>query len=273
MVARLDDPRVKSKPVPLVGREELQLLHVEAKLVQAVETLVEPVPLVRAEQLVVDELVPEQPVAGDEPRARLLRRCGEWSAHLGRNVRELTGQVLLGDLQVVLTLAVRERLVQLARLRVHEVGGERARVAAEERVRQRAVAPEEPRQVKPHEQLRAGVEKPVAEVRKSGAREERAEGQRVVEMPGDQHRIERLVVTGDHAHDLDDRHLRGRRGRAAARTRGARPRPAAPSAHTRHRRSRRTERRGGRSRGRRGPAGFEPHSSSGCSHGRSRKSG
>ena len=158
MVARLDDARVKPEAVPLVGREELELLDVEAEVVQAVEPLVQPVALVGAEQLVADELVPEPPVAVHELGGGLLARRLERPPDLGGHVLELAGEVLLGDLQVVLPLAVREGLVQLARLRVHEVRRERAGVAAEERVRERAVPPEEPREVEAHEQLRSGVE-------------------------------------------------------------------------------------------------------------------
>jgi hypothetical protein len=50
--------------------------------------------------------------------------------------------------------------VELARLRVDEIRGEGARVAAEERVRERAVAPEEAAEMEPDEQLGAGVEQP-----------------------------------------------------------------------------------------------------------------
>ena len=51
------------------------------------------------------------------------------------------------------SLTVREARVQLAGLGVDEVGRERAGVAAEERVRERAVAPEEAAEVEADEQL------------------------------------------------------------------------------------------------------------------------
>ena len=54
--------------------------------------------------------------------------------------------------------------MQLAGLGVDEVGGERARVAPEERVRERAVAPEEAAQVEPDEQLGARVEQPAPQI-------------------------------------------------------------------------------------------------------------
>ena len=99
--------------------------------------------------------------------------------------------------------------MQLARLGVDEVGGERARVAAEERVRERAVAPEEAAEVEADEQLRARVEQPPAQVGHAAAGEEGPERQRVVEVPRDQDRVEVAAALGDDADGLDDRHLVG----------------------------------------------------------------
>ena len=228
MVAGLDDAGMEPEAVAVVGCEQLELLDVEPEVVQAVEPFVQPVALVGAEELVADELVPELLVAVHERGGGLLARRLERPARLGGHVLELAGEVLLCDLQVMLTLAIREGLVQLARLRVHEVRRERAGVAAEERVRKRAVPPEEPREVEAHEQLCAGVEQPVAEVGPPGAREERAKGERVVEVPGDENGFERVVDAGGDADRLDDGHLGRSRGRGAARTRAARRRPAAP---------------------------------------------
>ena len=80
--------------------------------------------------------------------------------------------------------------MQLARLGVDEVRGERARVAPEERVRERAVAPEEAAEVQPDEQLGARVEEPPAQVGDAAAREEGAERERVVEVARDQRALE-----------------------------------------------------------------------------------
>ena len=118
--------------------------------------------------------------------------------------------------------------MELAGLGVDEVGGERARIAAEERVRERAVAPEEAAEVEAHEQLRAGVEQAPAQVGDAAAGEERPERERVVEVARDQDRVEVAAAVGDDADGLDDRHLLGCEARAAGGTRAGRARPAAP---------------------------------------------
>ena len=92
--------------------------------------------------------------------------------------------------QVVGALTVREGRVELAGLGVDEVGGERARVAAEEDVRERGIAPEEAGEVDSDEQLGAGVEERVAQLGDVAVREERSEGQRVVEVARDQNGVE-----------------------------------------------------------------------------------
>ena len=77
-------------------------------------------------------------------------------------VGQVAGHVLDGDLQVCLALAVGELLVDLARLGVHEVGLQALPVAHQQRVGERAVAPEEARAVELHEQAGHGVQQLVA---------------------------------------------------------------------------------------------------------------
>ena len=158
------------------------------------QPLVEAVALVGPEQLVMDELLPEDLVATHELGRRLLGLGLERAPELRRDVGELPGEVLLRDLEVVPALAVGERRVELSGLGVHEVRREGPGVAPEEHVRERDVAPEEAGEVQPHEQLGARVEQPVAEIRQSRAGEQRPVGERVVEMPCDQHRLEALRV-------------------------------------------------------------------------------
>ncbi len=127
-------------------------------------------------------------------------------------IEQLAGHVLLGDLQVVRALARAQLRMQLARLGIDEVGRERAGVAPEERVRERAVAPEEAREVDAHEQLGERVEQAVAQIGHAGPAEQAAIGQREVEMPRDQHRLG-LVPVGlgvlrDDADGVDDGHDR-----------------------------------------------------------------
>ena len=111
--------------------------------------------------------------------------------------------------QVVLALPVGQLVVQLAGLGVHQVGGERAGVAAEQRVGQRDVAPEEADQVQPGQQHDHRVDQPVDGVLPDAAAEQRAVRQRELQVPGDQDRVERLAVgvepVGDHADRLDRR--------------------------------------------------------------------
>ena len=118
-------------------------------------------------------------------------------------------------------------VVQLAGLGVDQVGGERARVAPEQRVGQRAVAPEEADQVQPDEQHGQRVEQPCDRVRADVRGEQRPVRQRELQVPGDQDRVERLAVgvhaVQDDADGVRPRGCRGVRGRAAAGTRARRP--------------------------------------------------
>ena len=97
VVARLDDARVQPQPVAVVAGDQLQLVHVEAELVQTMQPVVDPVARVVAERLLPRQLVPERLVAGDELGGRLFRRQLALAAELGLDVGELAGHVLLGD--------------------------------------------------------------------------------------------------------------------------------------------------------------------------------
>ena len=151
VVARLDDVGVQAQPIAVVSRDELELVDVEAELVQAVQPVVDLVARVVGEELVPHQLVPERLVARDQVGGGLLRPQLVFAAELGLDIGELAGDVLLGDHEVVGPLSVGQARVQLARLGVDEVGRERAGIAPEERVRERAVAPEETAEVKADE--------------------------------------------------------------------------------------------------------------------------
>ena len=217
-----------SEPVAAVGRVEDDLLDVEAELVQPVQALVELVPLVGAERLLARQLVPERAVARDDLVTRLVRVEIGRQPDLGVDVEQLADDVLLRDLEVVGALTVRERAVQLTGLGVDEVGGERAGVAPEERVRERAVAPEEPAQVQSGEQLDEPVQEMRAQVGDAGAGEEHAVRQRVVEVARDQDRVEVVAALGHDADRLDDGQRPGPAAGAAASTRAGRAARAAP---------------------------------------------
>ena len=68
--------------------------------------------------------------------------------------------------------------------------------------------PEEPGQMETDDQLRTGVQEPVAEVGSTRPREERAAvGERVVQVTRDQNGFERVGGACDHPDDFDHRHL------------------------------------------------------------------
>ena len=60
VVARLDDARVQAQPVAVVACDELELVDVEAELVQPVQPLVDLVARVVGEELLARQLVPER---------------------------------------------------------------------------------------------------------------------------------------------------------------------------------------------------------------------
>ena len=100
--------------------------------------------------------------------------------------------------------------MEIARLGIDQIGRERAGIAPEERVGERAVAPEEAREVDAHEQLGERVEQAAAEVGDARPAEEQAVRQREVEVPRDQHGLRLLAVLARRARDdadgLDHRH-------------------------------------------------------------------
>ena len=177
MVAWLDHVRVESQPVAVWRRHQVDLFDVEAESVQPAKPFVDAESLVRGEGLLVRQLAPEALVATDDLLTGLVGVDVRRQADLGVDIEELADDVDVRDVEVVLALAVGELAVELSGLGVDEVGAERSGVAAEERVRQRAVAPEEAREVEPDEQLRAGVQQARAEVGDDLAREERPQRQ------------------------------------------------------------------------------------------------
>ena len=182
---------------PPASPDELHLLDVEAELVEAAQALVDAVGLVGPEDVLARQLRPQRLVAARHLGGRLDRIEARGQADLRRlEVEQLAGHVLLGDLQVVRALPGAQLRVQLARLGIDEVGRERAGVAPEERVRERAVAPEEAREVDAHEQLGERVEQAVAQIGDARPAEQAAIRQREVEVPRDQHGLGLVPVLG-----------------------------------------------------------------------------
>ena len=134
-----------------------------------------------------------------------LERLAEQPA--GLQVEQLAVDVGQRHLEVVRALAVAEGVVQLAGLGVDEVRRELAGAAPEQHVGQRHVAPEEPGQVQPHQQHDERVEDLGQAVVREAVAEQRPVGQGVLQVPGDQRRLDLLAVGGlaaaDHADRLD----------------------------------------------------------------------
>ena len=123
----------------------------------------------------------------------------------GLEVEQLSGDVGAREVEVVVALADGERVVQLPRLGVDEVGGKGAGIAAEQGVRQGAVAPVEAGVVQAHEQDRQRIDQPVGRVGAQGLGEQRAVGQRELEVARDQRGIERPTCGVDATEDDSDR--------------------------------------------------------------------
>ncbi len=192
----------------LVGLDR-ELLDVETEIVEPLDALVDAPALRRRELFGAGQLLPERAVLLHDAVADLDRVDVFVEAAAGLQVEQLAGDVDTRDLEVVLALAVREPVVELAGLGVDEVGRERAGVASEQRVGERHVTPEESDDVQAHEQHGERVDQAGRGIRPQGLRVQRAVGQRELEVPGDEHRLERLArlrgAVGDHGDRVDAR--------------------------------------------------------------------
>jgi hypothetical protein len=212
VVAGLAHPGRDPQPHAAVGTgDQLDLVHVESELVEPGDTPLDVLALLaRGDRPLAGQLVPQRPIAGHHVLGEAHRVEAGPEGAAGVEVEHLPRHVLERQVDVGRPLAVGQRRVQLGRLGVDQVGGQRARVEAEQRVRQRAVAPEEPGQVQAHEQLDQGVDQLVGRVHAAGRAEQRPVGGRVVEVAGDQGGVE---VRAPLDHDAE----RGDRGDAEVR--------------------------------------------------------
>ena len=145
------------------GRLERDLVDREAELVEPADAGADRVPVVGGQLGLEVELVPDRRVASANGLGRLDRIVGGALATLHRpEVGQTERDVLDEDVEVVFALAVRQRRVDLARLGVDEEGLDLVAVTTEERVGERAIAPEHAGSVEVHEQPRHRVEQPVA---------------------------------------------------------------------------------------------------------------
>ncbi len=209
-------PRVHDLRLDLHGRavdvgRDRELVDVEAEVVEVLDAGRDAPPLVRVERLGRRQRLPQLLVARDERVADrdLVHVLVEQLA--GGEVHELADDVRAREVDVVRALAGGELAVQVARLGVHEEGGERLRVAPEQRVRQRHVAPVEAHEVQAHEEDGERVDEARGRVRPQRLAEQRAVGERELEVLGDEHGLEplavRVLAPGDDAHRDDARHL------------------------------------------------------------------
>jgi hypothetical protein len=190
VLAGFGHPGPDPQPVPGRGTDQLDLLGVEAELVEPPQPLGDAVPLlVRAQDLLPGQLLPQRGV----PAAQLLgdvQRVDVGRQQLARlQVEQLAKDPLRGQFQVVVPLPGGQLRVLLAGLRVDQVGLQRAGVVPEQRVGQRAVAPEEPGQVQPDQQLDQRVQQPVGRLAAAWPGEHGPVGGGVGEKPRDQDRV------------------------------------------------------------------------------------
>ena len=190
VVTGFRDPGPQPQLVPLPGADQLDLLGVEAELVEPVQALGDPVTLLLgaqdllAGQLLPQRLIPPLELLGDLERVDVGR---EQLARL--QVEQFAADPLGGQLHVITALPVGQGRVLLAGLRVDQVGLQLARVVPEQRVGQRAVAPEEPGQVQPDQQFHQRVQQPVGGLHAPRVGEHRPVSRGVAEEPGDQDRV------------------------------------------------------------------------------------
>jgi len=189
--------------------DQLQLVGVEPEVVEPAQPLRDPVALLlRAQLLLPGQLVPEPVVAAaqllTEGQRVNLRR--QQPARL--EVEQFPAGPLGGEFHVPEPLPARQGRMLLAGLRVDQVGRERPGVIAEQRVRQRAVTPEEPGQVQPDQELHQRVEQPVGRLPDPRAGEQGTVSGRVLKEPGHQDRVQVRPPVDHDADNLDRGHVK-----------------------------------------------------------------
>ena len=205
MVSGVDDLRLDLDRRAADVSRHGQLVDVEAEVVEPADPLLHAPPVTGLEALLLGQLRPQALVAPEDAVGHL-DRVGRLLEEPARGeVHELARDVDQGDLQVVLALTVGQAGMQLARLSVHEVGGERPGVPAEQGVRQGDVAPPEAAEMQPHEEDGEGVDEPLGRVGAQVLAVERTVGEGEPQVPGQQAGVERAPVSSDAAADDAER--------------------------------------------------------------------
>ena len=186
VVAELDDLRLDPDLVAVDVGDDVELVDVEAEVVEPLDPLLDPPHLVGAELLDVGELRPQRVVALVEHLDDLVRGDLLVERLAGLQVEQLGEDVLGGDGQVVLAHPPGQRGLQLAGLGVDEVRREPARAAPEQHVGERHVAPVEVGEVQAHEQHHQRVDQRRQVVGGQAVAEQAAVGEREAQVLGEQ---------------------------------------------------------------------------------------
>ena len=206
VVVRLGDLGAHAQPGLVVRGDQLDLAGAEAEVVEPLEPLEHPEALLLGrDELLAGELVPEGLVLGADAHGQLDRVDVVGQEARGLDVQQLRADAVDGQVDVVRPLPVGEGRVPLDGLGVDQVGGHGAGVRAEERVRQRRVAPEDAVEVQPHEQPDHRVDELLGRVLAARRREQVAVGDRVVEVAGHEDRRQVVRAVDADAQGLDGR--------------------------------------------------------------------
>ena len=156
--------RSADRPARRPARLQLDLVDREAEVVQPPDPGPDRVPVVGRELGLEVELLPDarRTVVRTVSAASTASSKASGAALHRAEVGQAERDVLDEDVEVVGALAVGQRRVDLARLGIDEEGLDLVAVAPEQRVRERAVAPEHAGPVEVDEQPRHRVEQPVA---------------------------------------------------------------------------------------------------------------
>ena len=209
VVAGLDDLRLDPDPVAVEVGDDVELVDVEAEVVEPLDALLHPPHLRGRELLLGRQLLPQRLVAGLEHLDDLVRLDLVAQRLAGLQVEQLGEDVLGRDREVVLPHRRRQAGPQLAGLRVDEVRREAAGAAPEQHVGQRHVSPEEVREVQPHEQHHHRVDQGRQVVLGQAVAEQAPVGQREAQVLGEQRARQLLAVGVDPARHHALRHDRG----------------------------------------------------------------
>ena len=203
VVAALDDAWDEAQALAVLVGDDLHLADVESEVMEPADPLLDLPHLVGRELLDRGQLAPQVRIAGLDVVGDGERVDVGDESPAGLEVEQSARHVLVGDVEIEPALPVGEVVVALARLDVDDVRRERSRISAEQRVGQRAVTPEEARDVQPHEQADQRVQQSVAEVRdgQPAARQQAAVRQGVVEVARDEEPVAATRSLGDDGDD------------------------------------------------------------------------